>query len=81
MLEASGVFLVGLFLHENHVTSQAHPAYCDSLVGMSVLSWLLENNKRENESSKRVRKDHNVFLSGDGCFVNRFNFLFFYNTQ
>ena len=81
MLEASGVFLVGLFLHENHVTSQGHAAYCDSLAGISVSSWLLEDNKRENDSSKRVRKDHNVFLSGDGCFVTRFNLLFFYNTQ
>ena len=70
MLEASGVFLVGLFLHENHVTSQGHAAYCDSLAGISVL---LEDNKRENDSSKRVRKDHNVFLKGAGCFANRLN--------
>ena len=76
MLEASGLFLAGLFLHENHVTRQGHAAYCDSVAGISVSSWLLGDNKRENDSSKRVRKDHNVFLSGDGCFVNRFN-----NTQ
>ena len=81
MLEALGVFLVGLFLHENHITSQGHAAYCDSLAGISVFSWVLEDNKRENDSSKRVRKDHNVFLSGDGCFANRFNSVFFYNTQ
>ena len=80
-LEESGVFLVGLFLHENQVTSQGHAAYCDSLAGISVFSWLLEDNKRENDSSKRVRRDYNVFLSGDGCLVNRFNLLFFYNTQ
>ena len=36
-------------------------------------SWLLEDNKRENDSSKRVRKDHNVFLRGAGCFANRLN--------
>ena len=77
MLEASGVFLVGLFLFENHATSQCHAAYCDSLAGISVFSWLLEDNKRENDSSKRVRKDYNVFLSGDGCFVNRFSLLLF----
>ena len=75
MLEASGVFLVGLFLHENHVISQGHAGYCDSLARISVFSWLLEDNKRENDSSKRVRKDHNVFLIGDGCFVN-FSFKF-----
>ena len=40
-----------------------------------------EDNKRENDSSKGVRKDRNVFLSGEGCFVNRFNLLFFYNMQ
>ena len=68
-LEASGVFLVGLFLHENHVTSQGHAAYCDSLAGLSVFSWLLEDNKRENDSSKRVGKDHKLFLSGDGVIV------------
>ena len=66
-LEASGVFLVGSFLHENHVTSQGHAAHCDSLAGISAFSWLLEDNKLENDSSKRVRKDHKVFLSGDGC--------------
>ena len=75
-LEASGVFLVGLFLHENHVTSQGHAARCDSLAGIPAFSRLLEDNKRENDSSKTVRKDHNVFLSGDGCIVNRFNLLF-----
>ena len=91
MLEASGVFLVGLFLHENHVTSQGHAAYCNSLAGIYIyisyiyyyqffFSWLLEDNKRENDSSKTVRKDHNVFLNGDGCFVNRFSLFFFYNT-
>ena len=31
MLDALGVSLAGLFLHENHVTSQAHAAFCDSL--------------------------------------------------
>ena len=36
-------------------------------------SWLLEDNKRENDSSKRVRKDHNVFLRSAGCFANRLN--------
>ena len=44
-------------------------------------SWLLEDNKQENDSSKGVRKDHKVFLRDDGCIVNRFNLLFFYNTQ
>ena len=72
MLEASGVFLVGLFLHENHVTSQGHAAYCDSLAGISIFSWLLEDNKRESDSSKRVRKDHNVFLSSDWLFCKSF---------
>ena len=61
--------LVGSFLHENHVTSQGHAAHCDSLAGISAFPWLLEDNKRENDSSKRVRKDHKVFLSGDGCIV------------
>ena len=40
MLEASGVFLVGLFLHKNHISSQGHAAYCDSLAGISVFCWL-----------------------------------------
>ena len=35
-LEASGVFLVGSFLHENHGTSQGHAAHCDSLAGISA---------------------------------------------
>lgn len=57
-------------------------AYCDSLAGTVYQSWLLEANKRENDISKRVQKDCIVFLSGDGCIVNRFrNLLFFYNTQ
>ena len=57
MLEASSVFLVGLFLHKNHVTSQGHAAYCDSLAGISVFfSPLLEDNKRENDSSKEYEK-------------------------
>ena len=72
MLEASGVFLVGLFLFENHLTSQCHAAYCDSLAGISASSWLLEDNKRETDSSKRVRKDHNVFLSGEWLFCKSF---------
>ena len=65
----------------NHVTSRGHATHCDSLAGILAFSWLLEDNKRENDSSKRVRKDHNVFLRGDGCIVNRFNLLFSYNTQ
>ena len=46
MLEASGVFMVGLFLHENHISSQGHAAYCDSLAGISVFSWLKTINGR-----------------------------------
>ena len=42
MLEASGVSLVGLFLHENHVTSQDHVAYCQCLAGISVFLGCLK---------------------------------------
>ena len=46
MLKASGVFLVGLSSHENHVSSQGHTAYYDSLAGISVFSWLKTINER-----------------------------------
>ena len=42
-----GVQSCGLFLHENHVTSQGHAAYCNSLAGISVfLGCLKIINKR-----------------------------------
>ena len=41
MLEASGVFLVGLFLHENHVTSQLVMQHIAILWhGISASPWL-----------------------------------------
>ena len=56
MFEASGVFLVGLFLHENHVTRQGHAAYCDSVAGISVFFGCLKTINERTIALKEYEK-------------------------
>lgn len=64
MLEASGVSVVGLFLHENHVTSQGHAAYCDSLAVISVFLGCLRTINERTMVLKEYERTLMCFLLG-----------------